>query len=69
MALIVAGRPEEGLASSERSMAVGGRQSVRDYQKTLAAQGDDPGPIDGSYGARTRAALRACIKAGCLLVT
>ena len=36
---------------------------VREVQEALAAAGYDPGPIDGSIGPRTKAALRTYISA------
>jgi hypothetical protein len=33
------------------------RDVVRDIQRALAREGHDPGPLDGVFGARTRAAL------------
>lgn len=37
----------------------GGSRLVRDLQQALTRSGDAPGPIDGVYGARTEAAVRA----------
>ena len=36
-----------------------GGQSTKDVQEALKAKGNDPGPIDGRMGSKTRAALKA----------
>ena len=41
---------------------------MKHYQEALAGHGYYSDPIDGVYGATTRAALTACIQAGCRLV-
>ena len=38
---------------------VSGGQSTKDVQEALKAKGNDPGPIDGRMGSKTRAALKA----------
>lgn len=49
-----------GAQSIERSRsAVGGQQNIREAQEALKNQGQDPGPIDGIMGPKTRQALRA----------
>jgi N-acetylmuramoyl-L-alanine amidase len=42
--------------------------NVADIQRALLARGNDPGPVDGKIGAKTRAAVRAFQKASGLLV-
>ena len=36
-----------------------GGQSTKEVQEALKAKGNDPGPIDGKMGSKTRAALKA----------
>ena len=38
---------------------VSGGQSTKEVQEALKAKGNDPGPIDGKMGSKTRAALKA----------
>jgi len=45
-------KPEKG------KMTTGGKDN-REVQEALKAKGNDPGPIDGRMGAKTRAALKA----------
>ena len=55
-------------AGFERAMRVGGANRVREYQEALAGHGYYRGAIDGAYGPNTRAALVACLEAGCRLL-
>ena len=66
--LAALGRRGEALAEFERVMQMGGADSVREYQEALAKHGYYRGAIDGAYGSRTRAALVACLDAGCRLL-
>ena len=66
--LAALGRPEEALAEFERALRAGGVRVVRMYQRELAAQGYYQGALDGDYGPQTRAALVACLEAGCRVV-
>ena len=63
--LAALGRTREALAEFERAMRIGGAERVRKYQKALARHGYYDGAIDGAYGVGTRAALAACLDAGC----
>ena len=45
------------------------KQTVSDVQQALKDKGQDPGPVDGVMGARTRAALQAYQKAQSLEAT
>jgi peptidoglycan hydrolase-like protein with peptidoglycan-binding domain len=45
--------------TGSRARGMGGQQDVRQGQEALKNQGQDPGPIDGIMGPRTRQALRA----------
>ena len=65
--LAALGRRGEALAEFERVMQMGGANWVRSYQGALADHGYYRGAIDGAYGAGTRAALVACLEAGCRL--
>jgi tetratricopeptide (TPR) repeat protein len=49
----------------EADFRAGGSDRVRKHQKALARLGYYKGPIDGLYGHNTRAALIACLNAGC----
>ena len=62
------GRPDEALAEFDRALRIGDAGFVRTYQASLARQGFDPGPVDGSYGPATFAALEACLQDGCRIV-
>ena len=53
------------MAAFERALALSDDSNIRLYQTALAANGFDPGPIDGLYGMRTRAALEACVRQSC----
>ncbi len=63
--LAALGRQSEALAEFERAMQAGGADWVRTYQEALAKHGYY---IDGAYGPVTRAALVACLDAGCRLL-
>lgn len=49
----------QGARSASQSQGMGGQQDVRQVQEALKNQGQNPGPIDGIMGPRTRQALRA----------
>ncbi len=67
--LAALGRRPEALGEFERVMRVGGADWVRKYQEALAKHGHYRGAIDGgAYGPQTRAALAACVDAGCRLL-
>ena len=52
-----------------RSIVTGsGADRVREYQEALAKHGYYRGAIDGAYGPNARAALAACLEAGCRLL-
>jgi peptidoglycan hydrolase-like protein with peptidoglycan-binding domain len=55
--------------STRVAMPAMGREDVRLAQELLAQQGYDPGPIDGLYGPRTRAAVERFEQARGLPVT
>ena len=63
--LAALGRRREARAEFERVMKMGGAAQVRAYQEALARNGYYRGAIDGTYEAWTRAALGACLEAGC----
>jgi tetratricopeptide (TPR) repeat protein len=67
--LAALGRRNEALGEFERIMRVGGTDWVRMYQEALAKHGYYRGAIDGGgYGPQTRAAMAACLEAGCRLL-
>ncbi len=67
--LAALGRRGEALGEFERVMRVGGADWVRTYQEALAKHGYYRGAIDGgAYRPQTRAALVACLEAGCRLL-
>ena len=66
--LHLSGQSAEALAEFERAMRVGGAAQVQAYQKALAKHGHYQGTIDGVYTPQTKAALAACLKAGCRLL-
>ncbi|MFQ5567944.1 MAG: peptidoglycan-binding protein, partial [Paracoccaceae bacterium] len=66
--LAALGRRGEALAEFERVMQLGGANWVRSYQGALAEHGYYRGAIDGVYGPEVRAALVACLEAGCRLL-
>ena len=67
--LAALGRWNEALGEFERVMRVGGTDWVRTYQEALAKHGYYRGAIDGgAYRPQTRAALAACLEAGCRVV-
>jgi peptidoglycan hydrolase-like protein with peptidoglycan-binding domain len=63
----VAGRPGRPAGVGLRRGDTG--PAVRALQRRLAAAGSDPGPVDGRFGPRTAAALRAYQRAQHLDVT
>jgi tetratricopeptide (TPR) repeat protein len=67
-ALAALGRNLEAIAEFERVIQTGGTDWVRNYQEALQMQGRYRGAIDGIYDADLRAALHACINAGCRLM-
>lgn len=67
-ALMGLGRIEEAEAAFERSMDLGGRSVIRQYQRALASKGYKPGRSDGTLDAETRGALSACIRDNCRLM-
>ena len=60
-ALDLLGKPEEAIADWETALRLGGRDRVRRAQKYLKDKGHYKGAIDGAYGPKSRAALRACV--------
>jgi tetratricopeptide (TPR) repeat protein len=66
--LAALGRTREARAEFERVMQMGGADWVRKYQEALAKHGYYRGAIDGAYEAGSRAALVACLDAGCRLL-
>ena len=66
--LATLGRTGEAVAEFERAMQAGGGTFVRMYQQALAKHGHYRGAVDGVYGAPVRAALAACLEAGCRVV-
>jgi peptidoglycan hydrolase-like protein with peptidoglycan-binding domain len=50
------GEPEK---KPETGKMAGGSEETRKVQEALKAKGNDPGPIDGRMGPKTRAALKA----------
>ncbi len=66
--LAALGRQQEALAEFERAVQVGGEEAARMYQEALARHGHYQGAIDGVYGPQVRAALVACLAAGCRLL-
>ncbi|MEZ5864460.1 MAG: peptidoglycan-binding domain-containing protein [Geminicoccaceae bacterium] len=59
----------ESWMSTRVAMPAMSREDVRRAQELLAEQGYDPGPIDGLYGPRTRAAVERFEQARGLPVT
>ena len=63
----------EKMAEMEKMPAMGkmskGMEENRKLQEALKAKGNDPGPIDGRMGPKTRAALKAFQEANGLKVT
>jgi tetratricopeptide (TPR) repeat protein len=66
--LAALGRTRAALASFERAMRFGRAGRVRAYQEALAKHGFYRGAVDGAYGPETRAALVACLNAGCRVI-
>ena len=66
--LAAMGRQSEALAEFERAMEAGGADQVRSYQEALVKHGYYRGAVDGVYGPQVRAALVACLRAGCRLL-
>jgi tetratricopeptide (TPR) repeat protein len=66
--LAALGRRREAVDEFERATQMGGSDLVRRYQEALKKHGHYRGAIDGAYGPNTRAALVACINAGCRLL-
>ena len=55
------GKPEEAIADWETALRLGGKDRVRRAQTYLKGKGHYKGAIDGAYGPKSRAALRACV--------
>jgi hypothetical protein len=62
------GRRKEALAAFQRAMAVGDPNWIESYQKALKRHGYYSGGIHGEYDPATRAALVACLLAGCRVI-
>ena len=66
--LAALGRRQDALAAFERAMAVADTGWVGLYQEALTGHGYYSGAIHGAYDPATRAALQACLEAGCRLI-
>ncbi len=66
--LAALGRRQDALAAFERAMAVADTGWVGTYQEALTGHGYYNGAIHGAYDPATRAALQACLEAGCRLI-
>lgn len=53
----------------EKKAPAKGTEEIKKVQEALKAKGQDPGPIDGVMGPKTRAALKAFQKASALKET
>ena len=62
------GRSDDAIADFEQALQLGDVGFVQAYEDALLRRGFDPGPVDGIYGPATRAALEACLQAGCRFV-
>jgi tetratricopeptide (TPR) repeat protein len=58
-------RRQDALAAFEQAMAVADSDWIESYQTALKRHGYYTGRIHGEYDAATRAALGACLQAGC----
>jgi tetratricopeptide (TPR) repeat protein len=65
--LAAQGDAAQAMVAFEQGMAQQSPAGVAKIQRKLRAQGIEPGPVDGLYGPRTRAALEACARAACNL--
>lgn len=63
--LAALGREEEAMVAFEQAMALHDAAGIAKTQDHLRLAGYDPGPSDGIYGPRTRAALAACVADAC----
>ena len=66
--LAALGRTDDAVETFEAAAGLGDADLVGAYQQALLRHGRNPGPVDGVYGAGTRTALAACVRAGCRLL-
>lgn len=67
-AYVEAGDPTAALREYEAVVLLD-RGYIERYQQDLRKRGHYAGVIDGAYGPATRAAIEACVRAGCQLLT
>lgn len=63
--LAAAGETDAAIQAYDAGMHRQDQEGVAKIQRQLTNQGIDPGPIDGVYGPRTRAALEQCARKKC----